>query len=164
MKNPITALSDLFGKLIIEHGSAIIQEKHIALFKDELMILGKKLTESDSRIEQLESENQNLKTENTILKKKIQSYEKSTHEILLSEIEIKVLIFLAKQEHAEITPEHIAQSLNTNLPVISFHLEDLRAKKFIESRPVAPFDHSPRRFWSLAQEGRRYLIKHKLIS
>jgi hypothetical protein len=62
MKNPITALSDLFSKLVIEHGSAVIQAKQIALFKDELAILGKKLTESDSRIEKLKTENQNLKT------------------------------------------------------------------------------------------------------
>ena len=85
MKNPITALSDLFSKPVIEHGSAIIQEKQIALFKDELAILGRKLTESDSRIEKLEMENQNLKTDNEQLKKIIQSYEIPSHNNLLQE-------------------------------------------------------------------------------
>lgn len=82
MKNPITALSDLFNKLIIEHGSAVIQEKQIALFKDELAILGRKLADSDIRIEKLETENQNLKTENEQLKK---TDEIPSHDNLLSE-------------------------------------------------------------------------------
>jgi hypothetical protein len=85
MKNPITALSDLFSKLVIEHGSAVIQEKQIALFRDELAILGRKLTESDSRIEKLEMENQNLKTDNEQLKKKIQISSIPSHNNLLQE-------------------------------------------------------------------------------
>ncbi len=56
-------LSDLFNKLIIEHGSAVVQGKHIAMFRDELTILDKKLLESESRIKQLESENKNLRAE-----------------------------------------------------------------------------------------------------
>ena len=79
MKNPITALSDLFSKLVIEHGSAVIQAKQIALFKDELAILGKKLTESNSRIEKLKTENQNLKT------KTEQLYEIAYHNNFLQE-------------------------------------------------------------------------------
>ena len=45
------------------------------MFKDELMILGKKLTESELKIQQLEAENQNLKTEREELIKKIQIYD-----------------------------------------------------------------------------------------
>ncbi|MBW2608534.1 MAG: hypothetical protein JRD05_12980 [Deltaproteobacteria bacterium] len=75
MKNPMAALSDLFSKLIIEHGSAVIQEKQIALFKDELTILSTKFADSNSRIEKLESENQNLKAEREKLTKRIQIYE-----------------------------------------------------------------------------------------
>jgi len=39
------------------------------------MILGKKLTESELKIQQLEAENQNLKTEREELIKKIQIYD-----------------------------------------------------------------------------------------
>jgi ATP-dependent 26S proteasome regulatory subunit len=162
--NPITALSDLFGKLVIEHGSAVIQEKHIALLKEQFTLLEKENTNLKSKIQILETENQNLKEKNGILTKKIQIYEKSSHIILLDEIEVNILLFLARQENTDITPEQIAQSLNANLQIITFNLEDLRTKKLVGSRPIAPFDHSPKRFWSLAQEGRRYLIKHKLIS
>lgn len=162
--NPITALFDPIEKLINEHGSAAILRDQIALFKDQLAILKDKFTVLEGENHNLEMENHKLRTENEQLRKKIQIYEKSSHAISLSELEVNILILLAKQEHTDITPEHIAQSLNVNLQIITFHLEDLRTKILIESRPIAPFDHSPRRFWSLAQEGRRYLIKHKLIS
>ena len=37
--NPFKKLSGLFEKLIIEHGSAIIHERHIALLKEQLALL-----------------------------------------------------------------------------------------------------------------------------
>ena len=39
MKNPLSVLFAPIEKLIIEHGSATIQAKHIAMLKDELAIL-----------------------------------------------------------------------------------------------------------------------------
>jgi len=79
MKNPITTLSDLFSKLVIEHGSAVIQTKQISLFKDELAILkGKFLI--------LETENTNLKTKNQNLKTKAeQLYKIAYHNNFLQE-------------------------------------------------------------------------------
>ena len=162
--NPITKLSDLFEKLVIEHGSAVIQEKHIALLKEQFSMLEKENAELRARKQVLETENENFKNENINLRKKIQDYEKSSHAITLTEIEVSILSFLANQENTDITPEHIAQSLNTNLQVITFHLENLRAKNMIDSRPIAPFDYSPKRFWSLSQGGRHYLIENKHIS
>lgn len=67
-------LLDLFNDLIVEHGSAVVQGKHIAMFRDQLTILDKKLLESESRIKQLESENKYLKTEKDELIKKIEIY------------------------------------------------------------------------------------------
>ena len=154
--NPITALFDPLERLINEHGSAAILRDQVALFKDQLSILKEKFTVLEAENETLKTENQNLKAENTILKKKIQTYEKSSHDILLSEIEIKILLFLVRQEQTDITPEHISQSLDANLQIINFHLEDLKTKRLIEARPIAPFDHSPKRYWSLAQEAIQY--------
>jgi FtsZ-binding cell division protein ZapB len=162
--NPIMALFDPLERLINEHGSAAILRDHVALFKDQLVILKEKFTNLETEKHSFETENQNLKTENAILKNKIQTYEKSLHDILLSETEVKILLFLAKQENIDITPEHVAQSLNINLQIITFHLQDLGAKKLVKDRPIAPFNFSLKRFWSLAQEGPRYLINHKLIS
>jgi len=158
MKNPITALSDLFSKLVIEHGAAVIQEKQIALFKDELAILGRKLSESDLRIQQIETENQNLKYENEQLKKKIQTYEKSSHETPFDENKIKILLFLSKQQD-RLTAEYIAQSLNIGLQIVKFHLEELEKYNMVHG---ALYIGSPRD-WLLVQEGRRYLIENKLI-
>lgn len=159
MKNPITALSDLFSKLVIEHGSAVIQEKQIALFKDELAILGRKLSESDLRIQQLETENQNLKYENEQLKKKIQTHEKPTHNNLLDEIKVKILLFLSKQQD-RLTAEDISHSLNIGIQIVKFHLEELEKYRLVHG---ALYVGSPRD-WLLVQEGRRYLIENKLIS
>ncbi len=75
--NPITALLEPLEKLIVEHGSATIQEKHIALLKDQLLILKEKLSilatdkdKTDRENEQLKSENQTLNIEIKKLREK----------------------------------------------------------------------------------------------
>jgi len=87
--NPITALSNLFSKFVIEHGSAVVQEKHIALLKEQFSILERentKLTaekaELQSKNKILETENKALKDENIDLKKKIEEYQTSIHKKL----------------------------------------------------------------------------------
>jgi len=72
--NPIKKLSGLFDKFIVEHGSAVVHEKHIALLKNELSILSEKFSLLESENENLKSENSALKNENINLKQKIQSY------------------------------------------------------------------------------------------
>lgn len=66
--NPITALSDLLSKLVIERGSAVIQEKQIALLNTQFTILARENDELKSKNHILETENQNLKQENKYLK------------------------------------------------------------------------------------------------
>jgi hypothetical protein len=63
--NPFKAIEELIN----EHGSAVIQGKHIAFLKEQLSILKeqfflseKRLGEALSRITQLEAENQKLKS------------------------------------------------------------------------------------------------------
>ena len=162
--NPITALSDLIGKLVVEHGSAVITEKNLIYLRDQLTAAEKEITRLATDNENLKAKVEYLTAENGQLTKKIQTYEKSAHAAPPNEIETNILLFLARQENTDITPEQISKFLKTNLQIIAFHLEDLRTKRLIEAMPIAPFDHSPKRFWSLAQDGRRYLIKHKLIS
>jgi hypothetical protein len=62
--NPFKALEELIN----EHGSAVIQGKHIALLKDQIAILKEQfllmeghLGEALSRVTELETENKNLK-------------------------------------------------------------------------------------------------------
>ena len=54
-------LTDLFSKLLVEHGSAEVQAKHIAFFKDQLAL-------ADKKTSLLESENAILKNDNEKLK------------------------------------------------------------------------------------------------
>ncbi len=155
--NPIKKLSSLFEKLIIEHGSAVVQEKHIALLKEQFSLLEKENTG-------LQTENNALKNEIINLKKKIHLYEKSSQVITINETELQILTYIASQEHDEISPEDIAESLSINLQIVAFHLGNLKTKQMVTSRQIAPFDMSPKRFWSLSHGGRSYLIENKHIS
>jgi hypothetical protein len=72
---PIKLLTDQFEKLITEHGSAAILRDHLALFRDQIKLLGEK-------IETLEKENARLKTD-------------------LTEANIKLAAYAAKDEFVE---------------------------------------------------------------
>ncbi len=82
----------------------------------------------------------------------------------IDEGELNVLTYLAVQESDETSPDNISDTLGINLQVAAFHLDNLKKKCMVDSRKIAPFDHSPKRFWSLSPDGRRYLIENKHIS
>ncbi len=157
--NPITALFDPLERLINEHGSAAILRDHVALFKDQLSILKEKFSILETENMNLKMENQNLKTENDQLKEKIQIHEKPTHNNLVDEIKLKILLYLSKRQRQTIDIE-IAQAFNIDLQLVKFHLEELEQNKMVHGTSAVG---QPRQ-WSLVQEGRRYLIKNKLIS
>lgn len=73
---------DLFNKLIVEHGSAEVQSKHIALVRDQLALADKRVLDLKSENALLTSKHENAETtiqeltkENEILRSKIQEYE-----------------------------------------------------------------------------------------
>jgi len=72
----ITALFDPIEKLITEHGSAVIQEKHIAFLREQLTVLKEKFSVLESENETFKTENHNLKTEIDQLKKQINEFHK----------------------------------------------------------------------------------------
>ncbi|MDO8446410.1 MAG: hypothetical protein Q7T53_09985 [Deltaproteobacteria bacterium] len=72
----LSTLFDPIEKLITEHGSAAIQEKHIALLREQLTILKDKFSVLEAENHTLKSENQNLETENKQLKKIIDAFHK----------------------------------------------------------------------------------------
>lgn len=161
-------LTDLFSKLIVEHGSAEVQAKHIALFKDQLAMAEKKtaLLESENTI--LKTENEKLKSdfkesqkENEILRSKIQKYEQpteqTTHDNPLEETKSRILYWLSKNK---MTSEQVATTLQIGNEVAKFHLSELKTAKMVSSqtRFDAPL------IWQLAQEGRRYLIVNNIIA
>ena len=160
--NPITALLESLEKLITEHGSAPSLEKHIALLKEQLTILDKKflVLESknkilESEIETLKSQNQAFTIQNEELKQKIQDYGKP-HYIILDQANVAILKLLSKE--TRLTTERIARDLNMDLQVAKSHLEELFQTRMIQ---ISGSIGQPKT-WYLAQEGRRYLIQHKL--
>lgn len=88
MENPLKTLRDLFENLIVEHGSAVIQERHISFLKTQFAILEKKIIEFEAKIRTLETKIQELETEKQRLQennaekdRKIQMLEEQVEEI-----------------------------------------------------------------------------------
>jgi DNA-binding MarR family transcriptional regulator len=157
------ALFDPIEKLITEHGSAAILRDHVALFKDQLAILKDKFATLQTENEALKAENQNLKAENKQLIKKIQVHDQPSHDKLLDKSQIFILIFLSQQQKS-VQTSHIAQSVNMAQQIAKFHLEELKRKKLIKHSIGLQGINRGNDIWSLAHEGRRYLINHRLIS
>lgn len=163
--NPITALSDQLQKLINEHGSAAILRDHLALFKDQVLLLEKKMTLSESenavlkrKLEESESKINQLTKDKEELRSKIQKYEQSSHANLLEEAKINILVLLSKYDKPN--TQQIAGSLNVNEQIVKFHLTELKNMSMVHDllNMRAPTS------WTLAHGGRKYLIENKLIS
>jgi predicted RNase H-like nuclease (RuvC/YqgF family) len=148
--DPIKALSDVLGKLVVEHGSAMIQEKHISLLKEQFSILERENSK-------LLKENEALKKEIMQLKKRIQSDEQPLDNNLLHEMEIKVLLYLSSNSGRN--TKQISKALNIPEEIIKFHTGELKTKNMI----VSEHDPMDDDIWSLEQAGRRYLIENDLI-
>ncbi len=164
--NPITALLERLEKLVIEHGSAAIQEKHIAFLREELMILDKKflVLESENKIlktenEALKFQNQGLATDNDKLRQKIQEYEQP-YNIQLDPIQVKILEHLFT--HEKLNTEQIAKTFNIQPQEAKFHMEEL----LNHDPPLVHITTSMGRprSWYLSQEGRRYVMQNQQIS
>jgi predicted Rossmann fold nucleotide-binding protein DprA/Smf involved in DNA uptake len=166
--NPITALSEQLQKLINEHGSAAILRDHLALFKDQVILLEKENVNLrsenailTSKVETLEKKNQELTRDNKELRSKIQKYEQPPVNFL-DETKTNILKFLFKQN--KLPADRIAESLGYEIQAVKFHLEELKANNMVSCVPTHDRHEPPMWKWSLAQEGRRYLIKNKLTS
>jgi hypothetical protein len=166
--NPITALTGQFEKLITEHGSAAIQEKHIAFFRDQLTLFEKKSTLLESENTVLKTENDKLKSEleeskkeNEILREKIQEYEQPLHGNLLEEVKGRILYWLSKNS---MSADQVANTLQIGLEVAKFHLQELKEKKMVKDGFSRAKLNQIIQVWSVDQEGRRYLVENKIIA
>ena len=151
-------LLELFDKWIVERGSAKVQEKHIALFRDQVAA-------AEAKISVLDNENCNLTTkleasvkEIEILKKTLKEYETKSHDLTIEETETKILVFLSSIESGPV--KEISSSLNCGETVALFHLEELKGKGMVKSNRVPMLGD----YWSLEQPGRKFLIQKGLIN
>jgi len=153
--NPFNAIE----KLIVEHGSSVIQSKHIALLQEELAIIKEKFSALTTEIETLNSQNQQLAQENEILWKKVKKYEQP-HDASFNKEKIKILLLLHNGKGGLFTFQ-IAQNLKLSEDIVKYHLQELRKTRLIrEGLPTLPGQHS----WNIEDKGTKYLIENKLIS
>ena len=139
--NPIVALSEQFQKLINEHGSAAILRDHLALFKDQVLMLEKEnlCLNNKSGVykiseEKLKSNIEHLQKENEILRSKIQEYEQSTHDNLLNETTKNILNELFKTNR-EITINSLTKLLGGKENIVHYHIDLLIENKLISKGP-----------------------------
>ncbi len=83
----------------------------------------------------------------------------------LNEIEKNILLLLEKTSDDNwLTINQIAEYLKTTLTITEFYLTELETKKMIKKILVVSNDFDGDIYtWNLSHEGRRYLIKNKLI-
>jgi hypothetical protein len=149
------SLIDLVNQFITEHGSDPILEKYITLLKDKAEEFERKFLLSDSEILALRNENELIKAENANLNEKLKTYEQPAHDIVLHDEQNQVLILLANSGMNE---NEIIAKIGRTQELVPFNLEELRVAGLIESVSMAGIV-----FFSLTQDGRRYLKKNGLI-
>jgi hypothetical protein len=158
-------LTELFNEWIVERGSAKVQEKHIALFRDQLALADKRIAELESKVSTLqskldnaESQSQQFKKETVNLKQEISRLKNPFHDQPPDETKIKILICLSSQkQHA--STDLISKNSGLSHQVVLFHLEELLKRSMVSQIlglgcPTV---------WILAHEGRRYLLDNNLI-
>jgi cell division protein FtsB len=88
----VMGLLELFNKWIVENGSTVLQERHIALFRDHLVAADKNTLALESENSELKSENSELKANNETLKGILQKQEKiNGHSNLLEDAGGRIL-------------------------------------------------------------------------
>jgi DNA-binding transcriptional ArsR family regulator len=154
-------LLDGFEKLINEHGSAVILKERIALANDKYAVLEQKLAASCLRVSELDSENQSLRADLEKAKVEIQNLKalsEKAHGNRIEEVKEQLLQLLAK--HSNATYLQLARGMEINVQLVMFHLAELEKAKFVHGSYSAIDDTE----WSLAHEGRAYLVRHGLLA
>ena len=117
-----------------------------------------------SELEAMEKENAVLKSQVSDLRQEIQRRDdiiqkEKSHGEALNEVKEKILTLLAVQDG--IADHDVAQSLNINGQLATFHLQELESNHFARRTLRVGARVTP---WHITQEGRRYLVTHGLIS
>ncbi|MEZ4484686.1 MAG: hypothetical protein R2864_08830 [Syntrophotaleaceae bacterium] len=160
--NPVTKITAKLEQLIIEHGSAVVQQKHISLLKEQLSFLEQKFSSIEQENTDLKTELENLRIENSHLKDKIQTYENSSHSNLLDEVKIKILKFLSTKPKS--IPREISQALGSEEEATEFHLQEMQSDNFVKRGTTRKERGRLFTCWSLDQEGRRFLVENQMLS
>jgi chromosome segregation ATPase len=160
---------ELIEKGINEHGSAVILKERIDLARDQYYALEKKNVELlginqflSQKIATLEAENSSLKAENVKINKEINDVNKNKNNLPKEQEEILKLI-----SHKDTPENEIFNQTNALPQVVQYHLDELKAKNFIEVQLIMnsnPFSNIPApNIWYVTKMGRKYLIENNIL-
>ena len=161
-------LFDGIEKLITEHGSAAILKERIVLVKEQYAALEKRLSDSELRAKELESEKERFELENFKLKEKIRGLEEQLSGAhgagSLEELREKILILVS--QHENITDAQVARAVEVGEQLATFHLKELEKTEFVHCSYIMGSDWTGERSrteWYIMQPGRSYLVSHGLL-
>ena len=156
----------IFGeieRLITEHGSAAILKERISQLREQMDFLEKKSSALDGENIKLKTERDALQVQVVNLRQEIQGRDdvvqkEKSHSNRLEEIKEKILKILSEQNEANC--HQISHTLSANEQVVTFHLTELENINLVNPSYIM---NSPV-IWSIAHEGRKYLISHGLLA
>lgn len=129
--NPFTYIE----KYIVEHGSAVVLEKHLALIKDQLAAAESKLVEADRR-SLLASERASLaesratKAEELAAELQMKLRDLTEKGDVLVDAQAQILRLL--HHGGTLSVEQMANFIGMSAPDTKFHVEKLREYKYVE--------------------------------
>lgn len=133
--NPLKAIEGL----IVEHGSSVVQGKHIALLKEQLAILKEQILQREKETAILRAENaefksriESLESENSDLKKEIAKLHENTD---LSDNALKILNSLFNHGPCGDT-ERFRDEMGIQESEVEFYFDELKRSEFVSKRPV----------------------------
>lgn len=91
-------LTDIFNKLIVEHGSAVVQEKHLTFFRDQLAAADKKSLILETENAELKATINQLTKDNEELRDKIQIHDQTPQQFERKTANNAVVYFSHKTE------------------------------------------------------------------
>lgn len=133
-----------------------------AVLKERVVDFERKLTEAETQVSLLnidlrkaESKINQLETENERLKQQIDA---AAHtEPTIDKIAHDILALFGKHSDKEISREWIVRSLGGDMNTVTYYFDDLKENKYIESGGFTQGEEVPYR---LTQKGRKYLLEH----
>lgn len=153
--NPITAMSEQIQKLITEHGSATILRDHLALIKDQVVALEKKVQQLEFEKQGLMAENHRLEVQITDLKKEKDALNQNLSEsedYSLTDIHCRVLDLLFQKPSSV---RRICGQLSLATEEVNYYVHELYNEGLVD--PPAPYAHGEEE-WRISQDGRKYIM------
>lgn len=147
-------------RLISEHGSAVILKERLALANDQYSALEGKLADARSRAEDLARDNERLRKEAADLREQLRALQERAESQTgdrLEEVRETILRFLS--EHEDVTAAQIARAMGKHEQVVIFHLGEMEGQNLVQASYSAYEDTQ----WSIAHDGRGYLVRAGLI-